>query len=253
METNLQDIKLFMDQLSEAIDKIVDKRMTMRPVDRYQSDQLNELVAALAKAQTEYPSIGKNRTNPFFKSEYADFDSIMNAIRPVLSKNGLVLSQFTVIDIDSQSRTLHTRLFHASGQWMESRQRIVPEKNDDQKFASSVTFNKRHQAMAILNITISDDMYDDDAERNVQDSRMADIKGTATNHNYQPNEQRYETVNAHEHAQLQEALKGWPDLAKAIMNTYKISSLADLPREKYAHVIKQIRTNIEQRTKGTAS
>ena len=179
-----------------------------RERDPYQSEQTNELIGALAKAQAEYPSIGNNRTNPFFKSEYADYDSIMCLIRPLLAKNGLVLKQYTSIDDERATRTLHTRLCHASGQWTESRERIVPEKNDDQKWASTVTFKKRHQAMALLNITIDRDKYDDDAESNVQQSRMEDRRGTASNYSYQPSEQPYETVNALEYGELGESLKG---------------------------------------------
>lgn len=251
MEQNNLDMLEFMRKAIAFVDEINAKAVSIKPADPYQSEHVNELVAAFAKAQSEYPSIGNNRVNPFFKSEYADFDSIMCVIRPIISKHGLSLVQYTKIDEPTQSRTLHTRLYHSSGQWLESRERIIPEKNDDQKWASTVTFKKRHQAMAILNVTIDKDKYDDDAEENVKESRVANLKGTATNHTYEPVEQRYETINALEHQQLTEALQGWPDFAKAILSTYKISTLADLPRARYAHVIQQVRTNVENRKRGT--
>lgn len=241
----------FIKQVNTLIEDETQKRLSRKTEDPYQSGQTAELVTALAKAQGEYPSIGNNKVNPFFKSEYADFDSIMSGIRPVLSKNGLVLSQYTVIDQETGGRTLHSRLMHSSGQWIESRERIIPEKNDDQKWASSVTFKKRHQAMAILNITIDRDKYDDDAEGNMQETRVNDFKGTAPNYDYTNKSQPYDTVNALELGQLQQALQGWPDLCKLILDRYKISTLADLPRAKYAHVITQIRANIDQRKKGT--
>jgi hypothetical protein len=255
METNNTELLQFMRNLTNFMDEIKaearkEQSRVERERDPYQSEQTNDLIAALAKAQADYPSIGNNRTNPFFKSEYADYDSIMCSIRPLLAKNGLVLNQYTSIDDEKATRTLHTRLCHSSGQWMESRERIIPEKNDDQKWASTVTFKKRHQAMALLNITIDRDKYDDDAESNVQQSRMDDRRGTAPNYTYQPSEQPYETVNALEYSELEKALKGWPDLATAIMKSYKISSLAELPRARYALVIQKVRENIEQRKTG---
>jgi len=241
----------FVRQINEMVDQRANEKLAVKVKDPYQSEQINELVTALAKAQGDYQVIGKNKTNPFFKSQFADYDSIMSSVRPFLSKNGLVLSQYTVIDSDTRTRTLHSRLMHASGQWIESRETITPEDNNDQKWASTLSYKKRHQAMAILNITISDDPTDDDAETNMQQTRVEQFRGTAINHNYSPADQPEETINTHEHKQLSQALQGWPDMCKAILDRYKISTLADLPKNKYEHVIKQIRVNVEQRTKGS--
>lgn len=241
----------FAKQLNEMIDTAVTKALSKRDKDPYQSEQTHELITAMAKAMAEYPVIGKNRTNPFFKSDYADFNSIMAAVRPALSKHGLVLIQYTSIDQESGARTLHSSIMHSSGQWMETRERITPEANNDQKWASTITYKKRHQAMAILNITIDDDASDDDAEENMKDTRVQQLQGKAINYAYSNAEQSYETINAHEHAQLTQALQGYPDLCKSILSTYKISALSDLPRGKYAHVINQVRKHIDIREKGT--
>lgn len=251
MDLKLSEITEFMKQVSDLVDLGIAKSIASQVKDPYQSDQINELVAAMAKAHGEYPSIGKNRVNPFFKSEYADFDSIMNSIRPTLSKNGLALVQVTVIDPNTGSRTLHTKVMHSSGQWMESRQRIIPEKNDDQKFASSVTFNKRHQAMSILNITISDDKYDDDAEENMKETRLNDRAGTATNHNYSNKDQEYAPLTKAEYDKLAQAVGPWPDMVKAIKDKYRIASLDELPRAYYDTVYRQVLVNIEARKTGT--
>jgi hypothetical protein len=219
--------------------------------DPYQSEQINELITALAKAQGEYQSIGKNRVNPFFKSQYADFDSIMDTIRPILSKNGLALIQVTVIDPTTRSRTLHTKVAHSSGQWIESRQIIIPEKNDDQKFASSVTFNKRHQAMSILNITISDDKYDDDAEENMKETRLNERAGTAINHRYSNDDQEYAPITKDEYDRLAQIVAPWPDMVEEIKNRFKISAISELPRKYYNHVFSQILERIKTRKAGT--
>ena len=57
------------------------------------SDQIDQLATALAKAQGEFDTAGKNQKNPFFKSNYADFEAVVEASRPALSKYGLSVFQ----------------------------------------------------------------------------------------------------------------------------------------------------------------
>lgn len=250
--TNLKELLSFVKDIRELIAEEVALAKEQTVPDPYQSAQTNELDAAMAKALGEYSSIGNNRVNPFFKSEYADYDTIMTAIRPILAKHGLSLRQYTVIDKETGGgRVLHTRVCHSSGQWAESRERIIPEKNDDQKWASTITFKKRHQAMAILNITIDKDKYDDDAEENMKVARLNDLRGTSINHNYESYDKPAETINKLEYEELARILQGWPDLCQDIQRHYKISSLGDLPKASYAHVKAQVLRNIEARTKGT--
>jgi hypothetical protein len=51
------------------------------------SEQINELVTALAKAQAEMQNAPYNQTNPAFKSKYADLASIRDATIPSLTKH----------------------------------------------------------------------------------------------------------------------------------------------------------------------
>ena len=53
-----------------------------------QSESLNELATALAKAQGEITGALKESANPFFKSRYADLASCWDACRLALSNNG---------------------------------------------------------------------------------------------------------------------------------------------------------------------
>lgn len=127
----------------------------------YQSTEIKDLAAALSKAQGEYGTVLYNKANPFFKSGYADLHEIMKTVRPALAKYGLSLIQQTQIANDGVT-VLHTRLMHSSGQWIESRNRIIPAKNDPQAYGSTMTYQKRYAAQSLLGITTSDE--DDDAE-----------------------------------------------------------------------------------------
>src|SRR4051812_21978663 len=90
----------------------------------FRSADIKELALALAKAQGEFGIADLNKTNPFFKSKYADLMSVVQASRPALSKHGLSIVQ-SIIHQDDGASTLYTILLHTSGQYIESRMRII--------------------------------------------------------------------------------------------------------------------------------
>ena len=58
------------------------------------SPETDQLFAALKAARTEFPAIQKNAENPFFQAKFADYNSIRDAVDPILEKHGLLISQF---------------------------------------------------------------------------------------------------------------------------------------------------------------
>jgi len=125
-----------------------------------QSDTLNELYTALNSAQQEMSIAKTDSDNPFFKSKYADFASIVRATRPALSSNGLCIIQ--TIQTESDRTFLVTRLAHKSGQWIDSKAMISPQKPDIQSFGSYITYMKRYAYSAITGVVCDDG--DDDGE-----------------------------------------------------------------------------------------
>ena len=72
-----------------------------------QSEQINELAAALVAAQAEFSAVPKESANPFFKSSYAALPDVVKHATPVLARHGLAVSQFI-----SEADTLTTYLLH---------------------------------------------------------------------------------------------------------------------------------------------
>lgn len=63
------------------------------------SESIAKIAGALVKAQSEMGNAVKDSKNPFFKSSYADLNSIREASLPVLNKHGIsVLQPTTVIE-----------------------------------------------------------------------------------------------------------------------------------------------------------
>jgi hypothetical protein len=200
------------------------------------SFQINELMAALAKAQGEMEIAGLHNENPYFKSKYADLATIVRASRPALTKNGLAVVQQILPNDDGQSM-LHTILGHSSGQYIETRMRIVPPKNDIQTLGSYITYLRRYSYASIVGCVAGNE--DDDGEVAMVDARQMVAKGPSTKYN--PKQSSFETVTKEQLDELEYELEEYPDLAEEIMDKMQIQSLADLPKSKYGVSIRRIR------------
>lgn len=208
--------------------------------DNYSSHEVDQLYTALAKAQGEYKPITYNRDNPFFKSQYADLDTIINSVRAALAKNGLALMQQIRIK-DDGGTILHTKITHSSGQWEESRNRIVPPKNDVQSYGSILTYLKRYAAMSLLGITVAHDLSDDDGEVAMVEVRKDQAGGVKLNTKYHPKEQSPETITKEQLEELNYELGEYPDICEQILDGFNLQALADMPKSKFMRSITRIR------------
>lgn len=138
----------------------------------YQSEQINELAAALAKAQGEFTPAIKDSANPFYKSKYANLCSINKACQEPLSKNGLSITQSTVKDASNQW-VLITKLLHSSGQWLASTTPIITSKPDIQAFGSATSYARRYALSAIVGVVTDED---DDGEAAMDRKEPVNVK-----------------------------------------------------------------------------
>lgn len=140
------------DEHQQQMDELQEQEMEQRSD---MSDSIGEIAEALAKAQSEMTFAHKDSNNPFFKSSYADLNSVLDAVREPLSKNGIAIVQTT--DGDSGSITVITKLIHKSGEWIEGRLTMTPEKKGAQAFGAVVTYARRYALAAIASIAQADD------------------------------------------------------------------------------------------------
>ena len=120
------------------------------------SENINELLTALAKAQGEIKGAVKDSNNPFFKSSYADLAAVWEAIREPLSKNNLSVLQTTGYD-DKGQTILYTTLGHSSGQYVSSSYPVRPVKDDPQGMGSAISYARRYCLAAIVGVFQVDD------------------------------------------------------------------------------------------------
>ena len=121
-----------------------------------QSNEVKDLFTALAKAQSEIRGAVKDSANPFFKSKYADLESVWDACRDALTKNGLSVIQTTEYQVEAGTCVV-TTLGHSSGQWIKGTLPIMAIKNDPQGIGSAITYARRYALAGIVGIVQVDD------------------------------------------------------------------------------------------------
>ena len=57
-----------------------------------QSEQIDQLLLAMNKAQADISDPVKNKTNPAFKNRYADLAQVWDVVKPINKEHGLVLA-----------------------------------------------------------------------------------------------------------------------------------------------------------------
>lgn len=121
-----------------------------------QQENLKLIAKALIKSQQEMGTAKKDSSNPFFKSKYADLNSIREACMPVLNANGIAVLQPIVNE--NGKNYVKTLLLHESGESIESMTEIIYNKqNDAQAQGSGITYARRYGLQSLVNIGADDD------------------------------------------------------------------------------------------------
>lgn len=114
------------------------------------------LAEAFLKAQASINHAQKDATNPHFKNHYATLESVIDAVKPSLNKNGLGFFQST--GKDSEGHFVDTVIYSAeSDSALTSRTYLVLGKNDMQGLGSAITYARRYALAALCGITQADD------------------------------------------------------------------------------------------------
>jgi N-acetyl-anhydromuramyl-L-alanine amidase AmpD len=170
---------------------------------QYQSEQINELAAALCKAQGEFPKIPKNKIVDFTNDrgkrtnyKYADLADVIDAIRPILTKYGLAYSQDFRED-DHGRVLLWTILMHTSGQWKGGAFPVALG-NRQQETGANITYIRRYTLCSALGIQSEED----------NDGQFLEDKGNNKGGDSKP-----------------------PQGSKWVMNIEKLEALASLSRD----------------------
>lgn len=114
------------------------------------------LASAMAAAFTEIEAATKSANNPHFKTKYADLTSVIEAIKPALSKHGLFFTQRP--EPSETGICIETVIGHAGGEELSLGKLFVPaNKNDAQGFGSALTYARRYALVTAFGVPVEDD------------------------------------------------------------------------------------------------
>lgn len=136
------------------------------------SPELNKIAPALLKAQKSMGSAIKEAENPYYKSKYADMNSVIKPLKEALNAEGISINQS--IEFDEVGDYLETTFLHESGQFISSRMRLRTQKeNDMQAYGSAVSYARRYSAQALGFLPSSED---DDGENTMSRAATQTVK-----------------------------------------------------------------------------
>lgn len=123
-----------------------------------QSESIANLAKSLSIVQGKLTHAKKDSANPFFKSKYADLESVWDACRDLLAFNGLSVAQFpgTYSELD-KTMSLTTVLLHESGEWISQEMSVPMSKVDAQGAGSCISYMRRYSLAAVVGVVQADD------------------------------------------------------------------------------------------------
>jgi hypothetical protein len=117
---------------------------------------MKQIAAALLCAKKTFGPALKEKTNPAFKSKYADLGSCLNAVDKPCLDAGIILYQETFEDPGGV--TIETVFLHESGEVLRCGKFHVPaSKQDPQGYGSALTYARRYSLMTACGIAPEDD------------------------------------------------------------------------------------------------
>jgi ERF superfamily len=109
----------------------------------------------LLEVQQEIGAIKKTEENPFFRSQYFDINGLLEVLKPVLSKKGLVLLQ--PLSYEGGNLLLKTILVDSFDGERIQDTTIIPNAGDAQKQGSAITYFRRYALQSFFALRAVDD------------------------------------------------------------------------------------------------
>ena len=159
------------------------------------SESIASLSKALVLAQSEFPRVAFNSTNPYFNSNYADLGAVIETSKPILKSHGLAVSQ--LVEGATGEVGITTLLIHESGEYISSCVTILVDgKNLAQEAGKSITYLRRYGLAAILGLYADQDNDGNDSTHKDQpkqdqkapekktESKTVEVPDKVTNQEY---------------------------------------------------------------------
>jgi len=102
---------------------------------------MNDLIAALIKAQSEIQHASKDGNNPYFKSGYATLEQVISTVKPPLNNNGIYFQQQSH---DCEEGVCIETVFYGHNAMLKTGKVTIPTDRTPQGRGSGLTYAKRY-------------------------------------------------------------------------------------------------------------
>lgn len=140
------------------------------------------LAAALAKAQGSFGHISRDKevkvtmkSGGSYTFSYAPLESILKAVMPALSANGLAITQS--VGIAEGKPVVRTELMHADGESISNHVQVMVRDEGPQAYGSGLTYARRYGVTLLLCICADDDDDGNAAEGNQAETTRSNNGG----------------------------------------------------------------------------
>jgi hypothetical protein len=140
------------------------------------SESIVNITKALLTAQKTMEAAVKDSKNPYFKSSYADYNSVLQACKGPLNSVGVVILQPHVTN--ERGTFVETILLHETGEFISSETQVtVAKANDPQALGSAITYARRYGLQSLVSLPAEDD---DGEKAMARDSKFSNGKLSAS-------------------------------------------------------------------------
>ncbi|MGD8305182.1 MAG: ERF family protein [Ignavibacteria bacterium] len=123
------------------------------------SENIKELIIALNECNKEIKNPSPDANNPYYNSKYTRLATLLDELRPILQKNGIVVICDGFLSEQGMMQ-IRALIMHVSGQWIERRLSIPTyngNRSDAQTFIGALKYGRRGLISAIFNIATEED------------------------------------------------------------------------------------------------
>ena len=116
---------------------------------------MKNLYKKLLDIQKEVGAVKKDSENPFFHSNYFDINGLLEILKPVLNKHGVIVLQ-PLTNVDGKPAIETLIIDEESGDNLKS-VTMLPDAPDAQKLGSAVTYLRRYSLVSMFLLQAEDD------------------------------------------------------------------------------------------------
>jgi hypothetical protein len=187
-------------------------------------EPINDLAAALAKAQADIQNPKFDSVNPHFKNKFASLAAVRNAIVPVFAKHGLSVLQ-NLTTTENHCVSCETIILHASGQSIRLGPLVMPaSKADAQGLGSAATYARRYSLLGVAGVAGEDD----------DDGNAASAKPPSNGKDKDPN------ITEAQAADLKALIEEVGETEKRFLMWAKVNSLQSVPASLFPTAVRKL-------------